>query len=837
MLTGRVTDASGVQPVVSAEVIVSGTQLIALTDADGVYRFPRVPAGVVEVGVERLGYLPLTRLIAVGSGETVTADFSIAVSAVAPDAVVATATGPRRRRELGNSAATVEVSQELETSTPLTFPDLIQGKAPGVQVAQSSGTVGTSSTIKIRGNSSISLDNTPLIYVDGSRISNDIRSGPGVGGQNASRLNDLNPFDIETIEIVKGPSAATLYGTEAAAGVIRITTRRGRTGPAEWTYRASLGANWDATAWPDNAVDLRSPFLLGAAARDTVYTTNLLQGLGTDQNPWRTGLEQGYGVSLRGGAEDVTYFVSGELGDREGSLPNNHADHRTLRANLNLVPSDNTDVAISTGFGSTHLSLPNNDNTTLGYLGVALSGSPWELPLVRTDPVTGEPDVETCAIDFEAALGFGVPLGSFGCRGDAFFSGRTFEDVATISNTQKIERFTGSAAVNYRPMESITAQGTIGYDQFSDQTGTFIPVDPSLVFGSLSEGFRQLHHFVSRNVTVEGNVAGSFRLSPTVTSTTALGGQFFGEKLESSSSVGRTLPAGTSTVSNAVTTEGFEGVTETRTLGVFLEQQLAFWDRLFLTPAVRLDENSAFGMNLGRQAYPRVMASWVVSEELWFPSSWLQSVRVRAAWGESGKQPTSFAALQLLEAERVAFRGQDVAGVAVLQPGNPSLKPERGQELELGFDAELLGGLVAVDFTWYDQVTKDAIVARRVAPSTGFPDAVFENIGRVENSGVKLGITGVAVNRPDLFWTVQLVGATRKGEVTKLDEPIVFGLNGNTQRHQRAYPFGAYFGRRYSIGSSGSVESTARPVFLGHPTPEWEGSFLTTVRLFNRVTL
>ena len=283
-------------------------------------------------------------------------------------------------------------------------------------------------------------------------------------------------------------------------------------------------------------------------------------------------------------------------------------------------------------------------------------------------------------------------------------------------------------------------------------------------------------------------------------------------------------------------TEGFEGVTETRTLGIFVEQQLAYRDRLFLTPAVRLDENSTFGVNLGRQAYPRIMASYVLSEESWFPGGWIESLRVRAAWGESGKQPTSFAALPILDAERVAFRSQDVPGVAVQRPGNSDLKPERGEELEIGFDADLFNGHVAVDFTWYDQVTRDAIVARRVAPSTGFPGARFENIGEIRSSGVELGVTAIAVNRPDLFWMWQLIGATSKGEVTRLDDPIIFGLNGNSQRHQQGYPFGAYFSREYTIGEGDGVESTAEPVFLGHATPEWEGSLSTTVRLFNRVT-
>ena len=495
------------------------------------------------------------------------------------------------------------------------------------------------------------------------------------------------------------------------------------------------------------------------------------------------------------------------------------------------------DVSVSTGFSSSDLSLPNNDNTALGYLGVALNGFPRELPLVRTDPITGEPGVETCPLDYEGSLLFGTPLGGVGFTSDAFFSNRSFDDVATISNTQKIERFTGSVAVDYRPLSALQARGTVGYDQFSDQTGTFIPVDPSLVFGSLSAGFRALESTVSRNMTVEGSISGTIRMTPGLTSTTILEEQFFGHKLESAGSIGRSLPAGTSVVSNAVRTEGVEEVAETRTLGMFVEHQLAFRDQLFLTPAVRVDENSAFGRNLGRQAYPRVMASYVISEEDWFSATGVESLRLRAAWGESGKQPASFSALPLLEAQRVAFQGQDLAGVMVDRPGNPDLKPERGRELEMGFEADLFAGRVALDFTWFDQVTRDAIVARAVAPSTGFQGPRFDNVGEIESSGFEIGVTAIALNRPEVFWTWQLIGASSKGKITELEDPIIYGLNGNSQRHQQGSPFGSYFSRVYSIGEDGSIGSTPAPVFVGHATPEWEGSLSTMLRIANRVTL
>src|SRR5690606_32797481 len=153
----------------------------------------------------------------VPEAQTVTADFELVVAAVAVDALVVTATGLQRRRALGNAASSIQVDDELRRAAPANLTSLLQGSAPGVQVLLSSGTVGASSARRLRGNGSISLDATPLVYIAGSRVSNDVRSGPGVGGQSSSRLNDLRLEDIESIEVVKGPSATTLYGAEASA--------------------------------------------------------------------------------------------------------------------------------------------------------------------------------------------------------------------------------------------------------------------------------------------------------------------------------------------------------------------------------------------------------------------------------------------------------------------------------------------------------------------------------------------------------------------------------------------------------------------------------------------
>ncbi len=869
-ISGTVIDAASLRPIADARVSVAGTSLLAFSDGQGRYALSDVPVGEIEVRLERIGYAPAARTLLVATGQSVTADFNLLVSAVAMDALVVTATGLQRRRELGNAAASIQVDDELERAAPATLTGLLQGRAAGVQVLQSSGTVGTSSTIKIRGNGSISSGNAPLIYIDGSRVSNNMQSGPGVGGQNTSRLNDLALEDIESIEIVKGPSASTLYGAEAAAGVIRITTKRGRTGVTEWTVRSEWGANWDDTDWPTGVWNPRSFFgelfdvseafqpgtlpagTLFSPIPDTLYSLNLLGGevAGTEvyATPWRTGIEQSHGASLRGGFENVTYFLSAGFSDRQGTLSNNESTQRNLRANFNLLPAPNVDIALSGGYSNSHVSLPDNDNNSFGYLGVAMVGFPWAIPIRRTDLSSGGERI-TCPLAFEtqrALSSAGVAstlddLTDRNCPDNPFFSERTFEDVATLSNSQRTERITGSASVNFRPTGFLTATGTVGYDQFSDQTGFFVPVNPELPFGDASRGLRGIGHGLNRILTVEGNLNALFDVSPDLRSTTSIGVQFFRQKFQSTSATGRFLPLGSRTVSTAVRTEGFESIGETRTLGFFVQQQLDYRDRLFLTPALRFDDSSAFGENLGQAAYPRLMASYVISEEDWFnglvPGSFVESLRLRAAWGESGKQPASFASLKLLGPRRVTFQSQDVPGVSLAGPGNPELRAERGQELEMGFEADLLDGRLGIDFTWFNQTTKDAIVPRRLAPSTGYSFPVFTNIGEVRNRGVELGLTALVMNTVDMLWDWRINVSRVKGEITQMDELIRFGIAGDSQRHQEGLPFASYFSQTYTIDQGGAVESSDSAVFVGQPTPEIEGSLSTSLKLYRWVTL
>ena len=259
-VTGKVTDAAGGAPLEAARVVLSGTSRIETTDREGRFSFRAVSPGTYPLRVLRVGYRPATDTVTVADGGTATADITMEAAPVQLDEIVTTATGEQRKLEVGNVVATIDAAKVAETAPITEFSNLLSGRAAGVQVLKSSGTTGTGTRIRIRGSNSISLSNEPLYYLDGVRLESASSSTTlNVGGfsdqsSNAgpSRINDIDPDDIESIEIVKGPAAATLYGIQASNGVVRITTKHGTAGPPRWNLFSELGAVSDNNDYPLN---------------------------------------------------------------------------------------------------------------------------------------------------------------------------------------------------------------------------------------------------------------------------------------------------------------------------------------------------------------------------------------------------------------------------------------------------------------------------------------------------------------------------------------------------------------------------------------------------------
>jgi len=252
-VTGRITDQASGQPIQEARVIVLGTSQFASSGADGKYTVRNVPVGNVDVRVIRVGYTEQKKSVRTAAGESVTLDFTMTQTVVRLEEVVTTATGEQRRTELGNAVSSLDVSKIVANAPIHQMGDLLVAKAPGVQVLPSNMT-GAGSRVRVRGTASLSLSNDPIYVIDGIRLtSNDPTANNNsisVGGTQPSRVNDLNPDDIENIEIVKGPSAATLYGTAAANGVIVITTKKGKAGAQRWNVYSEQGKVQDKNSYP-----------------------------------------------------------------------------------------------------------------------------------------------------------------------------------------------------------------------------------------------------------------------------------------------------------------------------------------------------------------------------------------------------------------------------------------------------------------------------------------------------------------------------------------------------------------------------------------------------------
>lgn len=830
-ISGRVTTQDGSEPIPEAQVVIVGSSRGTRTDAEGTYRIVNVQPGQLQLRAMRIGYAAQTRTITVGGGERVTADFALVPSATTLDVVTATATGEtQRKRENGTNVSTITVDS-VQKAAVQTFAQLVNGRAAGVSVLQSTGTTGMGARVRIRGANSVSLSNEPLLIIDNVRVNNDPNSTSiGVGGQQPSRLNDINPEDIESLEFIKGPAAAALYGTAAANGVIQIKTKLGHAGPTRWNVYSEGGLlrehneyppNWgawgqfelpDGTFVDDFFCDRLSSGL-GFCSQDSVVTFNPLEV----NSPFRKGWRSKFGVSAAGGGERVTYFLSGDLEREEGIYVTSALRRGTVRANMRAELTDRADVQINAGYVSSDLRLPQNDNNFLGYISNGLAGK--ALP----EPERGRD-------------GGYDPIGP--------------NEIDRIRNFQEIDRFTGGVTGSLRPTEWLTLTGTAGYDvvnRFDNETFARGAVN----FSDLLDGSRESNRIQTSNYT--GNVAGtaSFTLRPDLLSTTSVGFQFQREENEGVFASGAVLAAGVSSLEGlAARFDIGEDYADNRTIGAFVQQQFGWQDRLFVTGAIRGDDNSAFGTSSKFVYYPSVNVSWVVGEESFFPrTDWVSSLRLRAAYGRSGLRPGNRDARIFFTPFAVRVNANELTGVTVGGLGTPTLKPEIITEYETGLDAGFLNGRVGLELTYYNKESKDALILRRTPASVGAIVSRFENLGAVSNRGWEWLVNGTIVDEPNVRWTATVQGSTNRNRLVSFGDTsiaeVVFGFE-SSQQHKPGYPLGGYWGVPIDsiVDQTGDGQIDFDEVFfgederfLGSSTPTRTGSVSSDVTLFNLVKI
>ena len=836
VIAGTVVTRSA-QPLPNVQVAVTGTQLGTTTDAQGRFRITGATGGTVTVAFRRIGYQPVDQQVQVG-----TTDLRVTMPerAIELGEVVVTGTaGVAEKRAIGNSVTTVNAAEVTATQPVKNFQDLLTGRASGVSVVASSGQVGSGARIRVRGASSLSLPNDPLIYVDGIRVDNAQATGPvnqAFGSRSVSRWNDFNPDDIESIEVIKGPAAATLYGTEASNGVIQIITKRGAAGRPTWNFTARVGGNFFHD-WEDRLYTNWGSVPNAAGGRDTVFVTpsqlndSLQRNFGRDI--FRTGISQDYQLSVAGGTSALRYYVGGGFEEAEGVEYDNSLRRSNLRANVAVSPGGSWDIQSSMAYttGRTYVPLESGGG-----------GLTWAT--------------------YFASPGFMYSGSNPGNNQLGFRSGppEIYDRVFNIF--QDADRFTGSLTLNHRPASWFDHRVIVGVDRLTEDNQEQAPRNDviggtyssfSYVGGDGGGGYVDVWTRNSTNTTFDYVANGTFSFGPAWRSVTSAGGQYYGRRVHNRNLYGEGFPAAgiTAVTGAAIQQFGQDELFENNTVGGFIQEQVIWNDRLFLTAAVRTDDNSAFGTNFDAVTYPKFSASWVVSEEpaIGLPEL-LNTFRLRGAYGASGLQPGAFDAIRTY----TPVGGQ----VTPLSPGNPDLGPERSTELELGFDAGLFDDRFGAEVTWFNGSTKDAILSRSAAPSEGFAGLQFFNAGQVDRSGFEWLLRGQPVQTDNVALDLTLSGSTNKYEIKSLGGDAQLVSVSNVIQHVVGYAPGAWWDRRVvsadktvnpngtvtlsnvlcDDGKGGTVACASAPrVFLGNSVPTYEGSFTAGLTLFRDIRI
>ncbi len=844
-VTGTVSDSRGSRPLVAARIRVEGTEIVATTDNRGQFVLRGLTGTTARITASLVGFQAQTQEVSVGGPPV---RITLEELAVKLDELIVTGTpGEAATRSLGNAVAKVNIAANVEVAPPVKFQDLLSVNIPGVRVLRASGSVGSGGVTRVRGVGSLSLSSEPLIYVDGVRVNNDpsvvTEAFQRFSGESPSRVNDINPEEIESIEVIKGPSAGTIYGTEASNGVIQIITKRGRAGRTEVEMHTSIGRSWVYD--PEHR-----------------YQTNWYQNLGPDGLPDGTVTEfnvqefnhaRGYppiftfgypkslGGSLSGGTDRLSYFFSADFDRDEGYVSYSRQNKYNARANITYRTADDK-FKLDASLGSLRLKL----NSSQGFQPITTS-IVWACNNNSCRPDPSDPD----------NTGYNGP-------GHGFTFYRP-EDYSEVQAFDHVDRVTFSVTLTHRPFPWLRHHITVGPDFTNNNSSNLVErhFDDRRPFFSASDGSKTVSSLRTTYMSLDYGVSADWSPSKDLTFSTAAGAQYYYK--QNSYQIGSGLIfaiPGPGDITGAQQRLASESFNENKTFGVFVQEQLGWKNRRFFTAALRGDDNSAFGKEFSAVYYPKFSVSWVVSEEAGLAGKdWLPQLKLRGAWGRAGQQPDIFSAIPTYQAKvGTGGRGQ----VTPQNIGNLGLKPEIGQELELGFDAGLLKGRVGVEFTYYNKKVKDAILAVPLRPSRGYPGLQFVNIGETQNKGVELALDGSILNSKDLGLEARFTYAHNDPKITSMGGLAPTFVFFSQQYNVEGFPPGAFYLKRVVSSTVvrphgqipygtdimceggtdlGAGNGTVVPcenaprIYAGHPTPTWSGSGSLTLTVKRRLRL
>ncbi len=902
-IRGTVTQAGTGDPIMGARVEVIGTRLTAVTDEDGTYQIANVPVGTVDLRVRMIGFSRQNASANLTANMPLELDFEMRQSVISLEAVVVTGAGAAvEKKQLGNTIATVDMSS-IEAAPVQSFSEVLAGREPSVSIGASSGISGAGARIRIRGSSSLSMSNEPVVYVDGVRIDRDGgMTNVGAEAAGMSRLDDINPESIDRVEILKGAAAATLYGSEASNGVIQIFTKQGSSGHPRFSFRIEQGL----TRYPGDTYHPNAGF-----ARDQAQADDLNELYGntpgwTNIGPYEvfertflddilgTGHVQTYSASVTGGSESVNYFVSGRFNRDDGPLAGEDigptrdiARNIQGTANLTIFPRDRLSFRIGMLYTDRKNTIPENGNNIYGVYSLGMFGKP---ELANCDDVDGDGNQDVT----NEVIGETTPVCAVrgNTTGNAAFM--TVRESMQAEQQQDAEHFNGNITASYQAADRLNFEATFGIDVTNSQNFYFryFGSDVDEFTGNDTEGGRAIGQRNNRELTLDVKGIWDERFGSFSSQFTA-GFQGFISTEKMSGGDGDVFPGpGLEVVGAAANTDIFENWLQVVNTGAFAQEQIGFNDYAYLTFGGRWDKNSAFGENTGGAFYPKTSLSVVFSDMPGWGGSLLSTLRVRGALGRSGLQPGAFDKFQTFQSG-VTTLG---AGLIPANLGNDDLEPEKSTEIEFGAELGFFNNVMGLEATYWTRTTVDALVEQQFPVSGGFSNLQLVNIGETEGKGLEFKFDWLTLDRQNLSVTMFATGSWIDEKIISMGTAPPIKVGGSYPRYRnflmppwdtdddgepdRYFSPGAYFGGAlvdYTPGSTvpfdsdgdgdpdseatfrswleseGSVSLGAAALspllrnedgdgdfldtYLGKPTPDWSGSFGTTITMWNNLDL
>ncbi len=807
-ITGKVTGANG-EGVSAASVTIKNTTYGTATDANGDFTLtaPLKP-GNYTLRFSGVGLKTAEQIVNVGNGQNYTANIQLGSDVLGLDEVIVTGTSlGTTRKQLGSYISTVK-GDELTKGATGNVLAALQGKTAGAQIIQNSGDPAGGVSVRLRGISSISSSSEPLYIIDGvivnnatNRVTNTSGNYDGnnfVGNIGQNRLVDINPADIDHIEVLNGAAAAAIYGSRANAGVVQIFTKRGKSGAPLVSFttnvmlsklRKKLDVNQSPIKFggsPDvQTQDILTPSLTNTTPvtrydyQDYIFRT----AVGTDDN-----------VSVSGGTDKTKYYASASYFFNQGIIKNTDFQRYSFRVNVDQT----LNKWLSFNMGLNYINSAANEKP---------DGNSFFSPMNSVTIIGNFHDI------FERDAN-----GNIKAVGER---GRT-NPVSIIEDVKQKEvtsRVLANAGLKLKILKNLSVDYNLGIDNYSQLGTTLIPpyaynvgdgfygggitLDPARngYASTATNTFFAINHDVNATYTAD--------ITSTLASTTQIGFSQQYEKNNYSLFQGRGLAPFVETVTAAATVlPGVDDRSELSVSGAFIQQNFKFNNQLFVTGAVRLDGSSVFGENQRNQVYTKASGSYVLSSaDYWNRlgvSNWWDVLKFRVAYGESGNLTGIGPYARFNTYSSSTFVGKSaLTGSSVL--ANSNIKPERQKEIEFGTDMSFFNNRLNFTLNVYNKKVNDLLINRVIAPTTGF-SSFLSNLGSLENKGFEIVLGGTPVSTKNFKWNINGIFNHNRNKATNIGTALtLFSTNGGAPvAILQGEPIGVFYGTFFATDADGN---------------------------------